>query len=296
VTRILVIGRTGQLARALSRAGGGIRPFFLGRDALDLADTARIAPEIARHAPEVVINAAAYTAVDQAESEPEAARLINVAAVGEIARGASEAGAALVHVSTDYVYPGTGETPHRENDATGPANVYGHTKLAGEQAARAALDRLVILRTSWVYSPWGRNFVRTMLRLSGRDTLRVVADQHGQPTSALDLAEACLAIAPRLAAAGPDAPFWGVHHYAGVPPTTWADFAETIFAEAPAGLREGRPHVERIGTAAFPTPARRPLNSRLDCTRFERCFGIEMIPWRDALRRVLTAIATEGGT
>lgn len=289
---ILVIGRTGQVAEALAEASGG-RTRHLGRDALDLADTPAIAPAILAHPARLVVNAAAYTAVDKAEQEREAADLVNAVAPGEIAAAAAAMGAGLLHLSTDYVYPGDREGPHREDDPTGPINAYGTGKLAGEMAAVAANPRTIVLRTSWVYGPRGRNFVLTMLRLADRDRLTIVADQKGQPTSALDLAEAILAIAPRLVAAPEGDPAWGVFHYAGEPATTWADFAEAIFARAGGRLIAARPEIARIPTSEYPTPARRPLNSTLDCSKFKAVFGRPMADWPASLDRVLDRISAD---
>ncbi|MEO0621121.1 MAG: dTDP-4-dehydrorhamnose reductase [Pseudomonadota bacterium] len=288
---ILVIGQTGQVAQALAEQAPGAR--FLGRDALDLTETARIAPTIAEARPSVVINAAAFTAVDRAEDEPALAHQVNATAVGEIARGAAEAGAALLHLSTDYVYPGTRTGPHREDDPTGPLGVYGASKLAGEEAALAANPRTVVLRTAWVYAPWGANFVRTMLRLGAeRDRLTIVADQHGQPTSALDIAAACLHAAPRLAETPAGDPLWGVYHLAGRGETTWAGFAEAVFNGAVTrGLLPRAPEVAPIPTSAYPTKATRPANSTLDCARFERAFGWPMRDWRGSLGVVLDRLA-----
>lgn len=290
--KILVIGRSGQLARALAHLDPSLT--FWGRDALDLADPGPVGERIAAFAPDLVINAAAYTAVDQAESEREMAFAVNEAGVGAVAEAAAGAGAPLIHVSTDYVYPGAGDRPYRETDETAPVNVYGASKLAGEQAALAANPRTAILRTAWVYAPWGKNFVRTMLRLArNRDALRIVADQRGQPTSALDLARACLAIAPRLAAAAADDPVWGPTHFAGAGPTTWADFAAAIFAKAEGSLIERAPRIERIGTADYPTPAARPANSTLDLARFEHLFGFAPRGWPEALEETLGMITVE---
>ncbi|MEL6218492.1 MAG: dTDP-4-dehydrorhamnose reductase [Pseudomonadota bacterium] len=288
---ILVIGQTGQVAQALAEQAPEAQ--FLGRDALDLTETARIAPTIAEARPSVVINAAAYTAVDRAEDEPTLAHQVNATAVGEIARGAAEAGAALIHLSTDYVYPGTRTGPHREDDPTGPLGVYGASKLAGEQAALAANPRTVVLRTAWVYAPWGANFVRTMLRLGAeRDRLTIVADQHGQPTSALDIAAACLHAAPRLVEAPTGDPLWGVYHLAGRGETTWAGFAEAVFDGAVTrGLLPRAPEVAPIPTSAYPTKATRPANSTLDCSRFETVFGWPMRDWRVSLGVVLDRLA-----
>jgi len=290
VTRLLVIGRTGQVARALAEQAP--QATFLGRDALDLTDLSAIAPAIGAARPEVIVNAAAYTAVDKAEEEPALAHRINAEAVGEIARAAAAQGAALLHLSTDYVYPGTGTAPHRETDPTGPVNNYGASKLAGERAALAANPRTAILRTSWVYAPWGKNFVLTMLRLAERERLTVVSDQVGHPTSALDIAAACRALAPRLAAAGPEADFWGPTHFAGTGETSWAGFARAVFAGARArGLIDRTPEVADIPTADYPTPAPRPLNSRLDLGRAARLLGQAPAPWREALGRVLDRLA-----
>lgn len=282
MTRILVIGQTGQVARALAHLAGE-NVTFAGRDRLELTEPGRIAPLLAETRPEIVLSAAAYTAVDQAESEPDLAFAINATAVTALAAAAAEFGAGLIHLSTDYVFDGTGKRPYRESDPTAPVNTYGASKLAGEAGAFAASPRVAVLRTSWVYAPWGKNFVRTMLRLADREELRVVADQQGQPTSALSIAAACLAIAPRLAGAGPDDPAWGLYHYAGAGRTTWADFAEEVFAQAQRHLIDTRPKVSSIATAEFPTAAKRPANSALDCTKFETAFGIATVPWQTAL-------------
>jgi len=288
MSRLLVIGRTGQVARALTEQAPGAT--FLDRAALDLGSLDAIAPAVIAAAPDIVINAAAYTAVDRAETDRDTAFRINADAVGEIARAADHAGAPLIHLSTDYVYPGTRTGPHLEADPTDPVNTYGASKLAGERAALAANPRTVILRTAWVYAPWGRNFVTTMLGLAGRDRLTVVEDQRGQPTSALDIATVCLRIAERLRA---DAPVWGVYHVAGREPTTWADFARAIFREAMArDLIPKAPEVVGIPTADYPTPARRPANSTLDCTAAERTFGLAMTPWPLALAAVLDRMPT----
>ena len=291
--RVLVIGRTGQLARALAHVPHGQAELtFLGRDGIDLAAPERIGAAIAAHAPKVVVNAAAYTAVDQAEAERDTAFQVNATAVGAIARAAAAGDAALIHISTDFVFDGQGTAEYRETDPTAPVNAYGASKLAGEQAALAGNPRSVILRTSWVYAPWGRNFLTTMLGLAGAGKrLRIVDDQRGKPTSALDLADACLAIAPRLAAAARGDPVWGLYHYSGAGICSWAGFAAEIFQSSHRHLGTPCPEIERIGAADYPTPAARPANSALDCSKFEATFGVKPVPWPRALDRVLEVIS-----
>lgn len=289
--RALVIGRNGQLARALGEQAPELPR--LGRDALDLTDPAAAERAVRDHAPDLVINAAAYTDVERAEDEPGLAHAVNRDGVAALARGAAQAGAALIHVSTDYVFDGARQGEWTEADPTGPLNVYGASKLAGEQAALAANPRTLVLRTSWVYSPWGRNFVTTMLGLADRERLTIVGDQQGKPTSALSLARAILAIAPGVAAAPAGAAAWGVRHYAGRGVTSWAGFAREVFALAQGRLAERTPEVEPIATADYPTRARRPLNSALDCAAFERDFGVATVEWRAALAEVIDRIASE---
>jgi len=303
--RLLVTGRHGQLARALARALAGAVPAgraasFHGRDTVDLMQPGAAARVIAGERPGLVINAAAWTAVDRAEGERDAAFRLNAGAAGEIAGACAQVGAALIHVSTDYVYDGAKAGPYVETDPVAPVNAYGASKLAGERAALAANPRTVVLRTAWVHAPWGQNFVLTMLRLARtRSELRVVADQRGTPTSALDLAAACLAIAPRLAAAPAGDPVWGIYHYAGRGACCWADLAAEALAQAQARTGAPVPEIVRIPAADYPTAARRPMSSVLDCGKFERVFGIAMVPWRAALARVVglaLAGAEEGGT
>lgn len=289
--KTLVIGETGQLARALRAAAPGLT--CLGFGDLDLTNTAATESAVIGHSPDLVINAAAYTAVDQAETDAEVAFTVNRDGVAALARGSAAAGAALVHVSTDYVFDGTKQGQWIEADATGPLGVYGASKLAGEAAALAANPRTLILRTSWLYSPWGKNFVISMLKLAGRERLTVVDDQQGNPTSALDLAGAILAIAPRLAVAPADAPVWGVRHYAGRGVTSWAGFAREIFAQAGVGLIASAPEIVPVSSRDYPTTARRPANSALDCSAFERDFGIGMVDWKAGLARVIGRIAEE---
>ena len=274
---ILVFGETGQLARELA---ADETVTCLGRDQADLSHPAACAVAIRQAQPQAVINAAAYTAVDKAESDEALASVINGAAPGAMAATCADMGIPFVTVSTDYVFDGSGTAPWQPGDATGPLNAYGCSKLAGEEAVRAAGGAYAILRTSWVVSAHGNNFVKTMLRLGReRDRLTIVADQIGAPTPARDIAAACLAMARQLAE---DAGKSGTYHLQGAPETSWADVARAIFAEASITCQ-----VEDIPTTAYPTPAARPLNSRLDCASLEQTFGILQPDWRLGLRDIL---------
>jgi dTDP-4-dehydrorhamnose reductase len=276
--RLLVFGATGQVATELRRQAP--EATFLGRAEVDLSDPAACAAAVAASDADGVINAAAWTAVDRAEAEEEAARLVNADAPASIARAASARGVPLVHISTDYVFDGTGTRPWRPDDPTGPLGAYGRTKLAGEEGVRDAGGAHAILRTSWVFSAHGANFVKTMLRLAeSRDRLSVVADQLGGPTPAAAIAEACLTVVHALAA---DPSKSGTWHFAGAPDTSWAGFAREIFRQAGRQVT-----VEEIPTSAWPTPARRPLNSRLDCSATEAAFGLSRPDWRRHLTDVL---------
>lgn len=276
---ILVFGKTGQVATELQRQGDVIA---LGRDEADFSDPATCVAQILRYKPDVIINAVAYTAVDKAESESDLAHLVNAEAVGAIAHGAANMNIPLVHISTDYVFEGGGETPWRPSDPTGPIGVYGASKLAGEEAIRAAGGAHVILRTSWVVSAHGNNFVKTMLRLGReRDRLTIVADQIGGPTAAADIAATCLTIAKKLLNGGPS----GTYHYSGAPGVSWADFAREIFVQA--GLNVD---VVDIPSSDYPTPAKRPLNSRMDCSTLAAAYGIERPNWRESLKEILSEL------
>lgn len=285
---ILVFGRRGQLAQALLRHPweGGRRVVALGSAETDIRDAGAVAAAVAEHQPTLIVNAAAYTAVDKAESEPEAAHAINALAPGAIARAAATASVPFIHVSTDYVFDGTGTRPHRETDPTAPLGVYGATKLAGEQAVAAAGGRSISLRTSWVFSADGTNFVKTMLRLGAdRSTLRVVADQIGRPTAAADIAAAIAFLEPFVTDGRIDGPL----HFGGNDPISWHGFAETIFDLAAEQGRK-RPQVEAITTAEYPTPAKRPANSVLDCNRFLALPGASLPDWRTSLRQVVRTL------
>jgi len=285
--RIAVTGRYGQVATSLAeRARDGEEEIILlGRPEFDLAgDAGAIAAAIAAARPDVVISAAAYTAVDKAESEAAEAEAVNVRGAGAVASAAHSLGVPVLHLSTDYVFDGAKTAPYVESDPTGPTGVYGRSKLAGEEAVLAAHPGAIVCRTAWVFSPFGHNFVKTMLRLAAdRDEVRVVADQVGNPTSALDIAEALLGLS-RAVRGGNKAD--GIFHLAGAGQASWADFAEAIFAASEAA---GGPsaRVTRIGTADFPTPTARPANSRLNCDRLEREFGIRLPEWQPSTATVV---------
>ncbi|MDG2528817.1 dTDP-4-dehydrorhamnose reductase [Caulobacter endophyticus] len=284
---ILVFGRSGQVAQELAllaeRTG---RPMtFAGRETLDLSDHGAIAGLIEAVAPSAVINAAAYTAVDRAESEAEAAYALNVAAPGAMAAACAALGLPFVHFSTDYVFEGTLERPYVETDPTGPTGIYGASKLAGERKVAQAGGAAATLRTSWVYSRHGANFVKTMLRLAAdRDELGVVADQIGRPTWARDCAEAALVTADALAA---DPALAGVYHLSGAGDASWADLAQAVF-EVSAARGGPTAKVRPITTADYPTPARRPANSRLDCGKLEAALNWRTRPWRESLTACMT--------
>lgn len=283
---LIVFGATGQVARALGRiAPVGTR--FLGREEADLTDPQACADAIRNcDAVSAVINAAAFTAVDAAETQEQVAHLVNADAPAAMARAAARRGVPFVHVSTDYVFDGRGPSPYAPDAPTGPINAYGRTKLAGEEAVRGAGGVHAIFRTSWVFSADGGNFVKTMLRLSRtRDHLRVVADQIGGPTPAAAIAQALLVAAASLRA-HPE--HGGVHHFTGAPDVSWADFARAVFATA------GRPVVvEDIPTEAYPTPAARPRDSRLDCTGSLTAFGLARPDWQAHLRDVCQELCEE---
>ncbi|RYE03320.1 MAG: dTDP-4-dehydrorhamnose reductase [Sphingomonadales bacterium] len=285
--KILITGRDGQLARSLAERIAQHELVFAGRSELDLADAASIERAVAAVNPALIVSAAAYTAVDRAEAEPSVAMAVNGEGPGVLARMAARIGAPIIHLSTDYVFDGGVDRPWHEEDPTSPLGVYGETKLAGERAVSTSGVHYAILRTAWIYSPFGANFVRTMLRLAlnGHEIVRVVADQLGNPTSALALADGIGVLIEawqRDPQQGADA----VYHLAGSGEASWAEFARAIFAES---VRLGGPSadVRNITTAEYPTSARRPINSRLDCTRFERKFGFRLPEWHHSLREVI---------
>lgn len=277
--RLLVFGQTGQVARELAWVKPDAR--FLSRTEADLTDPDACARMIEQSDADAVINAAAYTGVDQAETDTRAAFLINGASPTAMAEAAAAKDIPFVHISTDYVFNGRGTKPWAPEDPVAPLGVYGQSKLAGDNGIRAADGVHAILRTSWVVSAHGSNFVKTMLRLSEtRKTLRVVADQTGGPTPAADIAKAVVSIANALVANGGPS---GIYHFSGAPDVNWAGLAREIFAEAGRDVT-----VEDISTEDYPTPAHRPANSRLDCTSLERDFGIKRPDWQQGLRGILS--------
>ena len=279
--RILVTGTEGQVARALAERAAAHRAtvVLVGRPRLDLADPASIGPALTETGGDLIVNAAAYTAVDQAEAEPELAHGINGVGAGAVAEAALEMGVPVVHLSTDYVFDGSLNRPYREDDPVAPLGAYGRSKLAGERAV-AAYPNHAILRTAWVYSPFGKNFVKTMLRLAGdRDEVAVVADQRGSPTSALDIADAVIRVCRHLVKRPRDDTLRGLFHMTGSDDTTWAEFAAYIFEQSHS-LGGPSARVRPIATADYPTPARRPANSRLDCTKLAATHGVTLPSWR----------------
>jgi dTDP-4-dehydrorhamnose reductase len=282
---ILVFGLHGQVARELAGVAAERAIVFAGRETLDLTNDAGIDGLIAELAPSAVINAAAYTAVDRAESEADAAYALNRDAPAAMALACAARDLPFVHFSTDYVFDGTLDRPYVETDPTGPTSVYGASKLAGEQAVTAAGGLAIILRTAWVYSAHGTNFVKTMLRLArDRDEIGVVADQIGRPTWARDCAEAAVLAVDALAR---DPDLAGLYHLSGADDASWADLAAETFD---LSVRLGGPaaRVRPITTADYPTPAKRPANSRLDCGKIEAALGWRCLPWRDSLALCMT--------
>ncbi|UWQ21733.1 dTDP-4-dehydrorhamnose reductase [Jannaschia sp. W003] len=275
---ILAFGRGGQVGTELERLGARV----LGRRRADLSDPVAAGEAIHALRPAVVVNAAAWTDVDGAEAREADARAVNAVAPGVMARACHALGIPFVHISTDYVFDGSGDRPWRPSDPVAPLGAYGRTKAEGEALVRGAGGTHAILRTSWVVSPQGRNFARTMLRLGAeRQALRVVDDQHGAPTPARALAEAAIAVGERLAR---DPELSGTYHLSGTPDTTWAGVARAVMEAAGLACR-----IEPIPSAEYPTPAPRPLNSRLDCASTEAAFGIARPDWRAHLSSIVEA-------
>ncbi len=277
---LLVFGKTGQVATELARFEGVT---CLGRAEADLTDPGACEAVITRSDATAVINAAAFTAVDRAEEDRDTAMIVNAMAPTAMAAAAAAKGIPFVHISTDYVFDGSGEAPWLPDAPTGPLGVYGQSKLGGERGVAAAGGSHAILRTSWVFSAHGSNFLKTMLRLSEtRDHLRVVADQMGGPTPAASIADACVTLAQALISEPDKA---GIYHFSGAPDASWADFAREIFAAASRDIT-----VEGIPTSAYPTPAARPLNSRLDCSTLTANFGIKRPDWRAATHSIVETL------
>lgn len=286
--RIAVTGTAGQIVTSLLERGkaAGHEVIAIGRPDLDLADPASVIRALEATKLDLIVSAAAYTAVDKAETERDFAFAVNGAGAGAVAQTAKKLGVPVIHISTDYVFDGTLDRPYVETDPTGPTGVYGASKLAGERAVLAVSDNSAVLRVAWVYSPFGGNFVETMLRLAAdRDELGVVGDQVGNPTSALAIADAILQVATNMVSDSSLA-LRGIFHMTASGEASWADFAQAIFA---ASAARGGPSasVRHIGTADYPTSATRPANSRLDCTRIAQAHGVTLPDWRTSLDEVM---------
>ena len=289
MAKFLITGAKGQVGHCLTeQLTGKAEILAVDRDELDITDQSAVKKIVKTFKPDVIINAAAHTAVDRAESEVELSEAINVKGPQYLAEAANEIGAVILHISTDYVFEGTGSGEYKEDDQTNPQGVYGRTKLAGEIAVQQANPRSIILRTAWVFGEHGHNFVKTMLRLAkDRDSLGIVGDQFGGPTYAGDIAKALIEIANQILAGKENA--FGVYHFTGKPYVSWYEFAKAIFAEAELQkILEKSPLVNSIATSDYPTPAKRPANSRLDLTKIKQVFNIEPSDWQVALKNIKT--------
>ncbi|PNH97376.1 dTDP-4-dehydrorhamnose reductase [Vibrio diazotrophicus] len=285
--RVLITGCNGQVGRCLTeRLKSKAEILALDYEGLDITDQAAVFSVVSDFLPDYIINAAAHTAVDRAEQEVELSNAINRDGPKYLAQAAESCGAVMLHISTDYVFDGEGEKPYIESDQTAPQGVYGQTKLAGEQAVADECSKHLILRTAWVFGEHGNNFVKTMLRLAQtRDELNIVGDQFGGPTYAGDIADALLAMVGYIEQG--QQPAWGVYHFAGMPYASWYEFAAKIFQLAETkGVLAKQPKITSIPTAAYPTPAKRPANSRLDCSKIENQFGIKPSDWNVALENI----------
>jgi dTDP-4-dehydrorhamnose reductase len=301
--KILVIGADGQVGRELRLAllrqtclqGREPEIIFSNRKKLDLEDLSAISRYLDCLAPNIIVNASAYTAVDEAETNQHLAFSINEAAVKEMALFCKRGGCRLIHLSTDYVFDGLTDRPYLESDPVAPLTVYGSSKLAGERAVREVLSEHIILRTSWVFGASGGNFVKTMLRLvEGKDELGIVADQYGAPTSAAAIASTVAEIVRQVAGTAATDCRWGTYHFSGYPFVSWADFAKEIFEQATfKGLISDAPTINPISSEEYPTPAKRPTNSRLDCSKLKSVFGIEPDDWRRSLGVMLDELKKE---
>jgi dTDP-4-dehydrorhamnose reductase len=281
--RLLIAGWQGQVARALVEAAPAcpdVTACAVGRAALDICEARSIERALSRIEPSIIINSAAYTAVDKAETDSERAFALNRDGARLLAEAAARRGIPIIHISTDYVYDGHKPSPYVENDTPAPATVFGRSKLDGEQAVREANPKHLILCTAWVFSPSGRNFVKSMLgQAAEQPRVRVVDDQHGSPTYAPHLVSAILELARQLSAARTEENAWGVYHAAGTGTTTWRGFAEEVFRRS-AAMGGPTAAVDPIASADYPTPAQRPANSQLDCGKLERTFGLRLPDWQ----------------
>ncbi|NTE87886.1 dTDP-4-dehydrorhamnose reductase [Agrobacterium rubi] len=292
VKRYLVTGLDGQVVQSLFQQAANdasVEIVAVGRPKLDLARPETITAAVIELKPDLIISAAAYTAVDQAESESALAHAVNSDGPSALAAAAAELDIPIVHISTDYVFDGAQTTPYCESDAVAPLGIYGASKLAGEKAVAAATDNYAILRTAWVYSPFGKNFLKTMLRVAeGRDVVNVVDDQFGNPTSALDIADAVLAVSRGLLASS-DPGLRGIFHMTATGQASWADFAEEIF-RACSEIGGPSAQVNRIPSSDYPTPAKRPTNSRLNCGKLLDIYGVSLPQWQSSTRKTVAQI------
>jgi len=288
--KILITGAYGQLGRdvALAARAAGRAVMCYGREDLDITDKGAVFSVMEKEAPGIIINAAAYTKVDLAEKERERAFQVNCEGARNLALASSATGAALIHISTDFVFDGRGTSPYKEEDETAPIGVYGQSKLAGEEAIRAACERHIIIRTSWLYGVHGANFVKTILRLAGeRDILKVVNDQRGSPTWTMDIAGAIMKITEALKKGAP--PLFGLYHYSDDGAVSWFDFALAIVEEArELGMELKCRELEPIPTSAYPTPTARPAYSVLGTTKIKKTFNLSIPLWRDSLKAMLS--------
>ncbi|WP_165312522.1 dTDP-4-dehydrorhamnose reductase [Vibrio ziniensis] len=285
--KVLITGCNGQVGHCLTeRLKTQAEVLALDYEGLDITNREAVLNTVAEFKPNYIINAAAHTAVDRAEQEVDLSYAINRDGPLYLAQAAKECGAVMLHISTDYVFDGTGEQPYQESDSTGPQGVYGQSKLAGEQAVAEACPQHLILRTAWVFGEHGNNFVKTMLRLAqSRDELSIVGDQFGGPTYAGDIADALIAMVQFIEQG--NQPQWGVYHFSGMPYASWFDFASAIFQAAEQhNVLVKQPQLSSIPTSAYPTPAKRPANSRLNCSQIENQFGIKPSDWQAALNNI----------
>lgn len=294
--KLLVTGAEGQLARCIIEAGAtcGVEVVALGRPKLDITVPARILAALNTVRPDVIVNAAAYTAVDKAESEPHIAHAVNAIGAGNVARAADLAGVPIIHISTDYVFDGRKESAYSEIDDVGPASAYGRSKLEGERLVAEATSRHVIVRTAWVHSPFGHNFVKTMLKLAAqRPQINVVDDQLGSPTYAPHLAVAIIDVARQVNnGAGDSGQTWGTYHACGRGETTWCGLAREVF-EISAQAGGPAAQVNPIATSDYPTPASRPANSRLSCDKLKAVFGVALPDWRSGVEECVARLLKE---